>query len=276
MAIEIIPESIELGVDPTTALNATTLDHPSSLEQVRDYIEKLKDELASENPPSSQYLLVRRIPAGLFTTLVEKSELIKGVTGTFLHDEHEILYKITASFHHGVIVSNFTYWFFDVLSKMGLHPINRDYWLGGAGQMTGRRSNKEPDNCFFPGRFPAAGEPIPWPSFVLEVGISESLPQLRTDARWWYSNSDHQTQLMVLVSANSNSRDADIEIWTPVITRGQSTHVLECTKSASLRNGVVSGDALELDFQTLMGRAPQSPQETDLQLTPHWIQFICG
>lgn len=48
---------------------------------------------------------------------------------------------------------------------------------------------------------------MPWPSLVLEVGLSESVPQLRTDARWWYSNSDHRTQLVVLISANPSSHD---------------------------------------------------------------------
>ncbi|CAG7972538.1 unnamed protein product [Penicillium salamii] len=46
-----------------------------------------------------------------------------------------------------------------------------------------------------------------------------------------------------------NSHDADIEIWAPVVnqsvgpsTRGRKTHVLKFTKSARLRNGVVSGN----------------------------------
>lgn len=276
------PESNDLGVDTKTLLTAHILDRPSSLDQLWDYLDVLKDELVSENPPSSQYLLVRRIPDDLFSALVEHPEVPKGVRATILHHEHEILYKIMPYHYHEKISRQFGTWINDALGKMGLSFLNYDFWLGGAGRSTGRVCSKEADAAFFPGREPAAGEPIPWPSLVLEVGLSESVPQLRTDARWWYSNSDHQTQLVVLISANLNSHDADIEIWTQVVnqrleatTRGQDTHVLACTKSARLRNGVVSGNALEIDFQTMMGRPPQNPQETDLQLSPFWIQRIC-
>ncbi|KXG50187.1 uncharacterized protein PGRI_061540 [Penicillium griseofulvum] len=276
------PESIDLGVDPTTLLTAYILDRPSSLDRLWKYLDKLKNELVSDDPPSSQYLLVRRIPADLFSALVEHHEAPKGVRATILHHEHEILYKIIPYHYHEKVSRQFDTWINNALGNMGLNFLNYDFWLGGAGRSTGRVCSKEADTAFFPGREPAAGAPIPWPSLVLEVGLSESVPQLRTDARWWYSNSDHQTQLVVLISANPNSHDADIEIWTPVInrrvgatTRGRDTHVLECTKSARLRNGVVSGNALEIDFQTLMGRPPQNPQETDLELTPCWIQRIC-
>lgn len=87
---------------------------------------------------------------------------------------------------------------------------------------------------------------------------------------------------MVLISANVTSGDADIEIWTEVAnqrggpsTQGQTASVLGRTKSARLRNGVVSGDALVIDFHTLMGRPPQS-YETNLELCPSWIRNICG
>lgn len=48
----------------------------------------------SDDPPSSQYLLVGRIPADLFSALVEDHEALKEVRATILHHEHEILYKI--------------------------------------------------------------------------------------------------------------------------------------------------------------------------------------
>lgn len=276
------PESTDLGVDPTTLLTAYILNRPSSLDQLWEYLNVLKNKLLSDAHPSSQYLLVRRIPANLFSALTEDHEAPKGVRATILHHEHEILYKIMPYHYHEKVSRQFDTWINNALGNMGLNFLNYDFWLGGAGRSTGRVCSKEADTAFFPGREPAAGAPIPWPSLVLEVGLLESVPQLRTDARWWYSNSDHQTQLVVLISANPNSHDADIEIWTQVVnrrvgatTRGRNTHVLECTKSARLRNGVVFGNTLEIDFQTLMGRPPQNPPEADLKLTPFWIRRIC-
>ncbi|KAJ5933956.1 hypothetical protein N7454_006285 [Penicillium verhagenii] len=81
--------------------------------------------------------------------------------------------------------------------------------------------------------------PISWLSLVLKVGLSESINQLQTGARWWFSGSYHQTQLMVLISVNLNSHDADIAKRTSfvnrrvgVTTRGRETRTLACTKSA--------------------------------------------
>ncbi|KAJ5636707.1 uncharacterized protein N7484_010020 [Penicillium longicatenatum] len=280
------PESSDLGIDPTTLLTAHILDRPSSLDQLCDYLDVLKDELVSDDPPSSQYVLVQRIPADLFLTIVEHPELLKGVRATIRHHEHDVLYKMSYHYHEK-IGCYFDIWISNALGDMGLSILNRDFWLGGAGRSTGRVCDKQADKSFFPGRNPAPGTPVQWPSLVVEIGISESLPQLRTDAQWWYSNSNQKTQLVVLISANPTTHDADIEIWTQVVnrrvgattrgtTRGENTYVLERTKSARLRNGVVSGDVLELDFQTLMGRPTRNPQETNLQLTPIWIQRLPG
>ncbi|KAJ5942009.1 hypothetical protein N7516_002177 [Penicillium verrucosum] len=278
-------EILDLGLDPTTLLTANILHRPSSLKQLCDHIDILKGELVSEDPPRSQYLLVRQVPNHLFSVLVkdgDDSEFPKGVRATVLYNKHQILYRIMVGHYHEKIIRQFDTWINLTLGHMGLSFVDYDFWLGGAGRSDGRMCSKEGDTTFFPGREPAAGAPMPWPSLVLEVGISESVPQLRTDARWWYSNSNHQTKLVVIISAKPNSRDADIEIWTEVVnqsvvptTRGRETHVLECTRSATLRDGVVSGNVLIIDFQTLMGRPPQNPQETDLQLTPRWIQRMC-
>lgn len=280
------PESSDLAIDPITLLTAHILDRPSSLDQICDYLDVLKDKLVSNNPPSSQYVLVQRIPADLFLTIVEHPELPKGVRATIRHHEHDVLYKIPSHYHE-TIGCHFVAWIINALGDMGLSVLQRDFWLGGAGRSAGRMCDKEADKSFFPGRKPAPGALEPWPSLVVEVGVSESLSQLRTDAQWWYSNSNQKTQLVVLISANPTTHDTDIEIWTQVVnrrfgsttrttTRGEENpYVLERTKSARLRNGVVSGDVLELDFEVLMGRPRRRPQETNPQLTPIWIQSMC-
>ncbi|KAJ5937354.1 hypothetical protein N7454_004654 [Penicillium verhagenii] len=187
-------EIMDLVVDPITLLTVHTLDQPRSLDH-----------------------LLRQIPDDLLSALIENPEVPKGVRSTILHREHEVLYKITPYHYHEKIKRQFEGRLNDDLRELGLRSFNLDIWLGGAGRSNGRVSSKEADGSFFPGRFPAAGAPVPWPSLVLEVGLPESIHQLRTDVRWWYNNSDHQTQVVVLISAYLNSHDADIEIWTPVV-----------------------------------------------------------
>ena len=49
---------------PQPLLTAYILDH--ALDQLCDYLDVLKDKLVPEDPPSSQYLLVQRIPNNIF------------------------------------------------------------------------------------------------------------------------------------------------------------------------------------------------------------------
>lgn len=272
---------IDGGIDPTTRLTARILDHPRSLEELADRIEALKDDLNSEDPPKSQYLLVRDIPPRLFSEIANEYDLIKGVRATINHADKEILYKMPYSFHERII-RTFDDWIKEHLGPMGLRLSNDDFWLGGSGRSIGRICDKEPDTSFHPGVPPSPDAPTPWPSLVLEVGLSESLNQLRTDAQWWYSNSRYQTKIVVLISANANPHNAIIEIWTEVDntrggprTRGRSGFFLGCTMSARLSDGVVSGDSLVISFQTLMRRPPLNHHETDLELSHSWFKRIC-
>jgi len=48
--------------------------------------------------------------------------------------------------------------------------------------------NKEAEGSWKPIAF--RGDSHDWPTVVLGVGASESLPRLRTDAKWWFHNSE--------------------------------------------------------------------------------------
>ncbi|KAJ5345964.1 hypothetical protein N7452_003968 [Penicillium brevicompactum] len=69
------PEVIDLGVDPITLLSTHILDRPSSLNQLCEHLDELKNKLQSDYPHTSQYLLVRRIPVDLFQRLLRTMKL---------------------------------------------------------------------------------------------------------------------------------------------------------------------------------------------------------
>lgn len=270
-------KSIDLGIDPTTLLNARTFKC-HSLDQLRVYIEDLKNEFSSDHPPVSQYLLATEIPAEVFTAWEQEHDLFRGARATILHNEHKVLFKIMPGPHHECIIWDFSLWLVETLAAMRLTRGNDDFWLQGAAQVAGRFASKEPDTSFIPGSRLMPRAATQWPSLILEVGLSESRHQLRKDAQWWYANSGCQTRIVILIHADPNN--ADIEIWTEVkrdgvTTRGRPEKVLECTKHAKLSNGLVTGDTLELDFETLMRRPPQNQYEQNLVLTSNWIQEIC-
>ncbi|KAJ5574269.1 uncharacterized protein N7459_008696 [Penicillium hispanicum] len=275
------PEAIELGVDPATLRTASFIDCPSSLDELRARIKEIEEKLVSKQPPPSQYLWVTQIPTPLFTTLKEAPEALQRVRATLtIPHKKQILFKVMPGYHHEEIIQTFTAFLHQTLGDMCLSRLNRDFWLRGAGEATGHSTNKQPDNCFLPGNKWAAGADAEWPSLVLEVGVSESSPQLYADARWWYSNSGGRTKMVVLVHVHK--KKTTIEIWTEVNretlavqTRSPADKELACTQSATLEKGRVS-NTLEIDFLTLMRRPPQTSREKNLVLTVRWIQEICG
>ncbi|KAJ6105580.1 hypothetical protein N7512_009097 [Penicillium capsulatum] len=195
-----------------------------------------------------------------------KPRSAKGGTLIDFPHNHSILYKITPGEYHEKIIWRFGKCLDRALENMGLS--DDDFFFAGTGCKKGHSSETEPGTSFYPGTEPAPGAPWPWSSLVLEVGTSESVAQLYNDAQWWFANSGHQTKIVVLVSATPVTHDADVEIWMEVTstrvgatTRAQDAHALERTKMASIRNGVMSGDTLVIDFEALMRRPARATHE---------------
>ncbi|CAG7988306.1 unnamed protein product [Penicillium salamii] len=286
-------DCFETEIHPTTTRTALIINRPSSREEIEVAINMIKKQFDSGCPPPSQYLLVKCIPSKLFKALMEDQETPKGVCVLILHHKQEILYRIMPGAWHQLIVQRFNQWIDITLGAMGVSFWDSnppDYDLAGSTRRIGSASEKEPDASFYPGGLPVPEGPVvAWPSLVLEAGVSESLAQLRADAQWWYANSGHRTNIVVLISAQFHSQshsqchspDMSIEIWTEVEnqselrTRGWQSQVLQCTQRASFTNGVVSGPVLVIPFQNLMRRPAQNPTETDLELTPEFILKIC-
>ncbi|CAG7997717.1 unnamed protein product [Penicillium salamii] len=274
--------SFESGIDPTTERTAYILRKPSSRGEIKAIIEEIHDQLTSASPSHSQYLWVQYIKSDLFAELNDEKLALKGVRTTVFYEKNEILYKVMAGPFHEKIPRGMVSWIEHVFHPMHIEYWNEDFWSGGTGEKDGRFCSKQPDASFYPGPDPLPGQPIPWPSLVVEVGMSESARQLQADARWWYSNSGHQTKVVVLIDADPITHNANVEIWTPVLnqhrgadTRDRPTHVLECTQRAHLRNGVVQGADLRIPFQAVMRRPIANPLETDLILTAAQIRRIC-
>jgi hypothetical protein len=52
-----------------------------------------------------------------------------------------------------------------------------------------------------------------WPSVVFEVGYSETLAALRTEARWWLLNSAGQTKMVIIIKISENPFSLHLECW---------------------------------------------------------------
>ncbi|CAK7210741.1 hypothetical protein SCUCBS95973_000891 [Sporothrix curviconia] len=58
------------------------------------------------------------------------------------------------------------------------------------------------------------GSQVPWPTFVIESGVTQSLSSLRVKARWWFEASAYRVKVIVLVKVIRTTHVVHIEKWT--------------------------------------------------------------
>ena len=80
--------------------------------------------------------------------------------------------------------------------------------------------SKEADEAFVPfGRV----APTNFPSFVIEVGVSEGIAVLRRDADYWITNSGNACNLVLLISLSRRAQIITFELYQPTMVPGTVT-----------------------------------------------------
>lgn len=158
----------------------------------------------------------------------------------------------------------------------------------GAPLIALRNGSKEPDGCWIPESTPRH------PTCVVETGTSESEARLAIDAHRWLETSECHIQMVITVcfkylQAETDAKPLTIAIWSLVrqpcnmTTRNPYPRAKQTTTlSVYRRNGSlsVSGsrldpltlvetetDEIRLPPESLIGRPPVNPGETDVILT---------
>ena len=122
--------------------------------------------------------------------------------------EEVLITKLMPRLHHEVAAEEFSRMFDHRLFSLGLGNTLRSVGSTRYEAPSGR--SKEADKAFRPS---TRVLPTDWPSFVIEVGVSESLSQLRTDAHFWIIQSGGQTKIVLLLAFNKATRVMNIERW---------------------------------------------------------------
>ncbi|KAI1463056.1 uncharacterized protein F4812DRAFT_464055 [Daldinia caldariorum] len=130
-----------------------------------------------------------------------------------------------------------------------------------------------------------------WPTLVIEAGLSQTLPQLQLGMRWWFSTSDHQVKIVLLVKFDYTNQSILIERWeeeainpqsrpgattTGQVTRSNALQPLlrqriTITRDATTDSYHVTSGALELSFRLLFLRDP-GPQEGDFLISVEQLE----
>ena len=282
--------------------DAEVLKSPT-LAKVRKAIDRIAERLRDNLYPN-QFLVLSDLGPGIINKLEEQPRALKP-DAIFRLTTYPHLAKATVrimpSWHHDQIATSFNMAVGIRLDRMGL-DMDGGHWAGvGSSRFRGRNCAKEADMGIIPGPHIGAQANNLWPSIVAEVGVSESLNHLRADAQWWWSNSGHQTAVIVLFAVRRPpSPSVSIEMWTaqhvPVQGREMRQRSREIAESATIQPqppgshptalvlrrdqnvtitpATVTNALLRIPFQSVMHRPPVGT-ETDIVIDARALFNIC-
>ncbi|QRD92191.1 putative maltose permease [Aspergillus flavus] len=184
-----------------------------------------------------------------------------------------------------------------LMLRMG---IEDQYWVVATRyQGTGGSKSKEGDQGFLPPTRQPVGTlatgVCPFPTLVIETGVSESLPKLREDVLWWFNHSRGDVRIVLVLCIRKRAQQPVmlIEKWQlappttprpltrralqqlqqqvpypmpPQVQQQPSSQSAYCAQSIEITPQAVTGPSLILPFLAVFGRPPVAP-EADLILT---------
>ncbi|KAJ5864646.1 uncharacterized protein N7529_006562 [Penicillium soppii] len=185
----------------------------TTLSQARNKISRVQK--AADKSKQTKYLLISETSEDIIEKLLEK---VRGAKAT--RAKNCILYRVMPSRDHGTLVGTFNVHFPFAIQTANI-PISRQWWVATADSLfMGFYCGRQADYSFTPVANPPRTDTTPplaptdWPSFVVEVGHSESFQQLRGDANWWWRNSSRQTKLILLFNVcKTPSHFVEVELW---------------------------------------------------------------
>ena len=254
----------------------------SGISGLRSAVNTLSNHLyQATGTTTNQYLVLHPVTEDDLVEIEDKRYTIgRGLRFTYCTDIDTLIIKVPSP-EHEAVTRTFSYDFMDQIRPMGLTELG-DLKDMGATSYRGTSTKKEPDSCWRP--LAARPNRLDWPTLVFEVGVSETLRKLRTDARWWLANSGGLVKIVLIFHINRGSRTILIEKWecTPATVtpaaRSNRPPVQIPTQIQTItidQNGVTGRPPLVLHFQNLLLRQP-TPPEQDVTYTAQDLQGLAN
>jgi hypothetical protein len=231
---------------------------------IRRAVNTLSEKLR-EGDTTDQYLVFRPVTVNELDKIDNRRyEVGKGIRLTHCADIGTLIIKVPTTAHE-VVSQNFGAEV--VIQAVGMGVPRQDWTLLGATRFMGNSTSKEADGAFKPGTL--RPHKLDWPTLVLEVGVSESLPRLRNDARWWLSNSGGSVNIVLIFDVNEGAKTILIEKWetapataTRPVTRSNqpSAQIPTQMQVITIDPNGVTGAPLTLDFHQIFLRQPNPPE----------------
>ncbi len=192
---------------------------------------------------------------------------------TILYDGREeiLIIKLLAGVLYCGVVHEFASMFHEKFFRLGVCASLVATGCGGFGRRGGR--SKEADIGYKPISRHMVDE---WPSFVIEVGVSESLAMLRSDAAFWITKSDGRTRIVIVLSINQRRQQFSIERWEevprtrPIRSTANYSRIPGLMQSLTLNADVdYDGASLVIPAKKVFDIVPQNIHGEEFLFTPN-------
>lgn len=272
----------------------------SNFRTLTSCVEEVHRILLQAGEDGNQYVIVLNISKYAVSKLLDEDETLGPIEYRFMHVGTVGVIKVIPSGAHDVTVGNFASEIEWQLRGMGVSRAAFQFGRTTTHPAVTSDKSKQPDDCIFPGpRKMVNAQIVAWPTFVVEAGVSESLPRLREDASWWFANSAGMVRIVLLLAIRKRTKTIVIERWqlappgTPRLNstiisnlRQQSTLPPQALQSVVTQQPFAmqeltvtptstSGSPLVIPLMGIMDRAPM-PGEGDVVFTGQQLMECCA
>ena len=249
---------------------------------------KARTEAIDRGEASTQYLGVTDVPEAAFEGILRKRDsgyMVKSLRFTYDSPSKLLITKIPGSLHEIAHTSLSQEIGFE-LRSLGV-GTDRYAWVGATrfagGPNSGR--SKEADQAFLPsGRSCSNGD---YPTFIIEVGVSESMSMLRADAAFWLLNIGGGCRLVLVAAVNRDMRYIAFELYQRGLVPGRITRnnpnppnrleaVLAMPQVVIQQAGALGPPSISIPLQVLFDVVPPGVTGNDVVLTAQLLRSIAS
>ena len=269
-----------VSITPSSEL-ALVKEYPpipfATIKQMSDVLESRRSEL-EQGLSQSIYVPFSKVTLARFTVIDKHREQTRSkVRFAYFPDIATLIIKIPTSIHEQAHLS-LAMKLVRLTARMGVGES--EFVPYGATTMKSENysqpSQKEGDSTFR-NKLIRQGDNA-WPSLVIEAGNTESLPHLRSDAKWWIETSKGEVRIVVLIKVDKLKKSIAILKYIPrprpmayPNTRNAPTMVpvesATITIDQSVTPSQIQEAPLTLEFDQVFSRQPNPPNERDFILT---------
>ncbi|KAJ5100717.1 hypothetical protein N7456_006769 [Penicillium angulare] len=275
-----------------------TLRISPKIKQIQVAAKEILDLLeANEDTNGNQWLVILGLSPSTIRKLDDDHSSLGGMEYRFQWEGSTGLIKVVPSHSHDMATDYLTRAVDVRLVIMGIHDPGDRRWASTATYKPTAAKGKQGDQTFLPpSRCPTYTQRAGWPTFVIETGVSESIPRLREDAKWWLATSSGDVRMVLIVGMKK--RYVSVEMWQlapsnaprpltqqdidtlrlqvppipPMIQQQAVVQQPYCAQEVTISSSGVQGAPLIIPFYPFFDR-PAQPGETDIVLDAY--NFEC-